>query len=130
MEMELFSSIHTRSNGNSQFAAVILNKEALLFTEHFPNYPTLPGALILSVVVKLANQFLVENKLDRFFLFQVVKVSFQKRITPEYELKIVCKYEIQEKQAIMQHEFSVIDGKEDNVEFVRGRLLYKKMEDI
>lgn len=115
-------------NSTSQRIIVTLNNHHPLFAEHFPNNPTLPGALVISMVISFARQFFEKQKIIAYELSQIERVSFIRRIQPTRNYYFQCSYKFENECNVMRLMFVVIDCENSKIEYARGVITYKKKD--
>ncbi|WP_146118154.1 hypothetical protein [Pseudomonas poae] len=83
-EFEIFRVDHLKVNDSRFDVFFTVNTNAVIFAEHFPDFPVVPGACIVGFVVECIE------KMDKPIvgLFSLQRVAFLEPITPGLELHL------------------------------------------
>ncbi|MCS3513118.1 MULTISPECIES: hypothetical protein [Pseudomonas] len=84
-EFEIFRVDHFMVSDSRFEVFFTINTNAVIFTDHFPNFPIVPGACIVGFVIACIE----EMDKPMLGLFSLQRVAFLEPITPGLELHLV-----------------------------------------
>ncbi len=106
------SKVKTNIEKFTQSAEIIINEEDNLFKEHFPGMPTLPGAFIASIIMRLDNGFFQKMGVENVKLNNIQKLSFLKRIIPAKNIAFYlhCNYRLEQNKWLTNVDITDVAG--------------------
>lgn len=84
-EFEIFRVDHLIVSESRFEVFFTINTKAVIFTEHFPDFPVVPGACIVGFVFECIEK--MDKPIPGLFLLQ--RIAFLEPITPGLELHLV-----------------------------------------
>ena len=90
-------------------------KDEMFFSGHFPEYPVVPGVILIEAMAQAGGAALVHiNKIGKdkfFFLASISKAKFKKMVLPNVQVKIRIK-NLRVSQNMIRQEGAILIGEE------------------